>query len=61
MLTFLRFRRGNGPSVLCFVLLISIEKPAYCQLLTSFRLSNRMFVDVILSNVFLDFILQDKL
>ena len=32
-------------------------RKTYCLLLTSFRISNRMFVDVILLNVFLDLIL----
>ena len=46
MLTFLRSRKRIDPSVACFVLQVSIKKPTYCQLLTSFRRSNRMFVDV---------------
>ena len=43
-------------NTLCFVLQVSVKKPSYCLLLTSFRISNPMFVDVIL-NVFLDLIL----
>ena len=70
MLTFLRFQKRTDPSVLrffvssykeantlCFVLQVSLKKPNYCQLLTSFRISNRIFVDIILLNVFLDLIL----
>ena len=34
-----------------------IKKSTYCQFLNSFRISNRMFVDVILMNVFLNIIL----
>ena len=37
-------KKANTP---CFVLYASIKKPTYCQLLTSFRSSNWMFVDVI--------------
>ena len=33
-------------NALCFVLQVSIRKPTYYHLLTSFRRSNRMFVDV---------------
>ena len=40
----------------CFVLYVSAKKPTYYQLLTSFRISKRMFVDVVLLNVFLDLI-----
>ena len=35
----------------CFTLKVSIKKPIYCQLLTSFRISNRMFVDVFIECV----------
>ena len=64
MLISLRFRKRSGPSVVClglqvqakkptqcFVLKVSIKKPTYCQLLTSFRRSNRMFVDVFIECV----------
>ena len=70
MLTFLRSRKRTGlvcivfclaslckeANTLCSVLQVSKKKPTYCQLLTSFRISNRMFVDAILWNVFLDLI-----
>ena len=63
MLNFLRSRKRNDPSVVfcfagsckeanivfCFV--SCIKKPTYCQLLTSFRRSNRMFVDVFIECV----------
>ena len=64
MLTFLRSRKRSDPSVVyfafqvhakkptqCFVLWVSIEKPTYCQILTSFRRSNWMFVDVFIECV----------
>ena len=38
-------------STQCFVLLPGIKKPTYCLLLTSFRRSNRMFVDVFIKCV----------
>ena len=60
MLTFLRFRKMNGPSVLCFVLQVCVKKRTYL-LLTSFRISNRNFVDVLLLNAFFDLILFDEL
>ena len=37
----------------CFVLEVSIKKPTDGQLLTSFRRSNRMFVDDFLLNMLL--------
>ena len=49
---YLRSRKRSDPSantVFCFV--ISIKKPTYCQLLTSFRGSNRIFVDVFIECV----------
>ena len=59
MPTFLRSHKRGDWSVVCFVLQVwakkptkwfvlsvSIKKVTYCQLLTSFRRSNRMFVDV---------------
>ena len=68
---FLRFRKKSGPSVLCFVFKVRVKKPTHCfviqckeancQLLTSFRINDRMFVDVILLNVFLDLTLQNEL
>ena len=75
MLTFLRSRKKNclvcivfcflslskEANTLSFVLYVSTKKPTYCQLLASFRISDRMFVDVILLNVFLDLILQDEI
>ena len=38
-------------NTLCFVLKVRIKKPTYCQLLTSFHRSNRMFVDVFIECV----------
>ena len=48
MLTYLQSHKRNGPSLLrtsckeantfCFVLQVSIKKPTYCLLLTSFRI-----------------------
>ena len=35
----------------CFILKVSIKMPTYCRLLTSFRRSNRMFVDVFIECV----------
>ena len=38
-------------NTLCFVLQVSIKKPTYCQLLTSFRSSNRMLADIFIELV----------
>ena len=55
MLTFMRSRKRRGLSVVCFVLQVSVKKPTYHQLMTSFRRSNQMFVDV-----FIEFVLVDR-
>ena len=59
MLTFLRSRKRSDLSIVCFVSQVRAKKPTHCvllcklyeeanslPLLTSFRGSNRMFVDV---------------
>ena len=61
MLTFLLSRKRSDPPACVFFLqvcankptqgFVSIKKPTYCQLLTSFRRSNRMFVEVFIECV----------